>query len=125
MGDRLTLDSDALAQLCRRHRIRKLSLFGSVLRGTARQDSDVDLLVEFEPGQKPGLIGMANLEVELSDFEKQQMRDDASWLNRMTDEKLRFEVPDTSDGNATMQAQPTPAITIKTRNFTERTMDGV
>ena len=65
------------------------------------------------------------LEVDLSEFEKQQMRDDASWLNRMTDEKLRFEVPDTSDGNATMQAQPTPAITIKTRNFTERTMDGV
>jgi hypothetical protein len=66
MGDRLPLDSDTLAQLCRRHCIRKLSLFGSVLVGTARQDSDVDLLVEFEPGQKPGLIGMANLEAELS-----------------------------------------------------------
>lgn len=66
MGERLPLDSDALARLCRRHRIRKLSLFGSVLMGTARQDSDVDLLVEFEPGHKPGLIGMANLEAELS-----------------------------------------------------------
>lgn len=66
MGDRLPFDSDALAQLCRRHRIRKLSLFGSTLMGTSRQDSDVDLLVEFEPGQKPGLIGMASLEAELS-----------------------------------------------------------
>ena len=66
MGDRLPLDSDALAKLCRRHRILKLSLFGSQLKGGARPDSDVDLLVEFEPGQEPGLIGVANLEAELS-----------------------------------------------------------
>jgi len=66
MGDRLLLDSDALAELCLRHRIRKLSLFGSVLTGTARQDSDVDLPVEFGHGQEPGLIGMANPEAELS-----------------------------------------------------------
>ena len=43
-------DREALATLCRRHRIRRLSLFGSVRTGTARPDSDVDLLVEFEPG---------------------------------------------------------------------------
>jgi len=66
VGDRLPLDSDALAKLCRRHRILKLSLFGSLLKGSARPDSDVDLLVEFEPGQEPGLIGVANLEAELS-----------------------------------------------------------
>ena len=66
MGDRLPLDSDALAQVCKRHHVCKLSLFGSTLKGSARQDSDVDLLVEFDPGQKPGLIGMANLEAELS-----------------------------------------------------------
>lgn len=66
MGDRLPFDSDVLAQLCRRHRILKLSLFGSLLKGRARPDSDVDLLVEFEPGQEPGLIGVANLEAELS-----------------------------------------------------------
>jgi len=66
VGDRLPLDSDVLAQLCRRHRILKLSLFGSQLKGSARPDSDVDLLVEFEPGQEPGLIGVANLEAELS-----------------------------------------------------------
>ncbi len=59
-------DADALKTLCRRHRVRRLSLFGSTLEGRARRDSDVDLLVEFEPGAKPGLLGMAEIELELS-----------------------------------------------------------
>src|SRR2546425_4795874 len=63
---RLTLDHKVLAQLCRRHGIRRLSLFGSALKGTARPDSDVDLLVEFEPSAVPGLLGMAAIEAELS-----------------------------------------------------------
>jgi hypothetical protein len=63
---KLAIDRDALTELCRRHRIRRLSLFGSVLKGTARPDSDIDLLVEFEPGAKPGLLGMAEIEAELS-----------------------------------------------------------
>lgn len=61
-------DPDALAALCRRHHIRRLSLFGSTLKGTARPDSDVDLLVEFEPGMTPGLLGIAAIEFELSDL---------------------------------------------------------
>ena len=65
---RLPLDQEALAQLCRRHGIRRLSLFGSVLKGTARPDSDIDLLVEFEPGSVPGLLGMAAIEAELSEL---------------------------------------------------------
>jgi predicted nucleotidyltransferase len=64
--NRLPIDSESLVALCRRHGIRRLSLFGSVLRGTDRPDSDVDLLVEFEPEQVPGLLGVANLEAELS-----------------------------------------------------------
>ena len=48
-------DKSALAELCRRHHIRRLSLFGSVLRPDFRDDSDVDVLVEFEPGFVPGL----------------------------------------------------------------------
>jgi len=63
---RLPLDEEALAQLCRRCGIRRLSLFGSVMKGTARPDSDVDLLVEFEPGAVPGLLGIAAIEDELS-----------------------------------------------------------
>ena len=45
----------ALAEFCRRHHIAKLALFGSVLRADFRPDSDVDVLVEFEEGQTPGL----------------------------------------------------------------------
>jgi len=63
---RLDVDREALKELCRRRHIRRLSLFGSLLKGTGRQDSDIDLLVEFEPGEIPGLLGMANIETELS-----------------------------------------------------------
>lgn len=59
-------DSTALASVCRRHRIRRLSLFGSTLKGSNRSDSDVDLLVEFEPGATPGLIRLAGIARELS-----------------------------------------------------------
>jgi predicted nucleotidyltransferase len=61
-------DPDALASLCRRHHITRLSLFGSRLKGSARPDSDVDLLVAFAPGQAPGLIGLAVIQAELSDL---------------------------------------------------------
>lgn len=63
---RLPIDRDALAAFCRRHHIQRLSLFGSVLKGTARPDSDIDLLVEFEPGKAPGLLELAGMEIELT-----------------------------------------------------------
>lgn len=66
MPNRLFPDRAALAALCRRRGIRRLSLFGSVLRGTAQPDSDVDLLVEFAPDAVPGLLGLAAIEMELS-----------------------------------------------------------
>lgn len=66
MSRRLFSDPNALAALCRRHRIRRLSLFGSTLEGTSRPDSDIDLLVEFELGQEPGLLRLAGIERELS-----------------------------------------------------------
>jgi predicted nucleotidyltransferase len=65
---RLDVDQEALGELCRRHRIKRLSLFGSTLKGTARSDSDIDLLVEFERGAIPGLLGMARIEIELSEL---------------------------------------------------------
>jgi uncharacterized protein len=52
---RFSIPRDAFADFCRRHHIRKLSLFGSVLRDDFRSDSDVDVLVEFEPSKAPGL----------------------------------------------------------------------
>ena len=61
-------DWEALAALCRRSHVRRLSLFGSVLKKTDRPDSDVDLLVEFEPGMEPGLIALAGIEAEFSNL---------------------------------------------------------
>ena len=56
----------ALSDYCRLHHIRRLSLFGSYAKGTAHADSDIDLLVEFDGGMAPGLIGLAAMEAELS-----------------------------------------------------------
>lgn len=61
----LPIDRDRLADLCRRHRIARLSLFGSRLKGTARPDSDVDLLVDFEPDASITLFDMVRIEGEL------------------------------------------------------------
>lgn len=55
----------ALKQLCREYHIRKLSLFGSVLRDDFRPDSDIDILVEFLPGKTPGL-GFIEIQDRLS-----------------------------------------------------------
>jgi len=66
MNVRLPVAPGILADYCRRRGIRKLSLFGSVLAGTAGPDSDIDLLVEFEPGREPGLIALAGMEIELA-----------------------------------------------------------
>ena len=51
----IPIPREQIEAFCRRHHIRKLSLFGSVLREDFRPDSDVDVLVEFEPGHVPGL----------------------------------------------------------------------
>lgn len=57
-----------IAEFCKNHHIRKLSLFGSVLREDFRPESDVDVLVEFEPGHVPGFIRLASMELELSEL---------------------------------------------------------
>ncbi|MEW6348947.1 MAG: nucleotidyltransferase family protein [Thermodesulfobacteriota bacterium] len=64
---RLTISKEQIAEFCRRHRIRRLSLFGSVLRDDFREDSDVDILVEFEPGVSVGLRFFA-MERELTEI---------------------------------------------------------
>ena len=66
MRARLPIAPAALADVCMRRRIRKLSLFGSLLKGTARPDSDIDLLVEFLPLAKPTYFDLADIEIELS-----------------------------------------------------------
>ena len=54
MLPRISIDRRRIAEFCQRHHIRKLALFGSVLRDDFGPDSDVDVLVEFEPGHVPG-----------------------------------------------------------------------
>jgi predicted nucleotidyltransferase len=68
MNLRMPLDATTLARFCERHHMRRLALFGSQLKGTARPDSDIDLLVEFEPGRVPGLLALASMEQELSEL---------------------------------------------------------
>lgn len=60
------MHEDEIAGFCRAHHIRKLALFGSVLRDDFGPDSDIDVLVEFEPGHVPGFIRLAGMECELS-----------------------------------------------------------
>jgi uncharacterized protein len=61
----LQYDEKALERLCRKHHVRRLDLFGSQAKSTAAAESDVDLLVEYEPGHVPGLLGFLRLEEEL------------------------------------------------------------
>jgi predicted nucleotidyltransferase len=58
-------DNEALADFCRRSGIRRLAVFGSALRDDFGPESDVDLLVEFEPGHTPGMMGVSRLQREL------------------------------------------------------------
>ena len=58
---------DKIAAFCRRHHIRRLSLFGSILRDDFTPESDVDVLVEFEPDARVGLIRLAGIELELAE----------------------------------------------------------
>lgn len=64
----IEIPTDRIAAFCRRYGIRELRLFGSVLRDDFRDDSDVDFLVEFEPGAAVGFLGLAQMELELGDL---------------------------------------------------------
>ncbi len=55
LPETLAINRRAITELCRRYGIRRLALFGSVLRGDARPGSDIDILVEFIPGRSVGL----------------------------------------------------------------------
>ena len=63
---KIEVPMDKIAEFCRKHHIRRLALFGSVLREDFRPDSDVDVLVEFEPEHVPGFLGLYDMEQQLS-----------------------------------------------------------
>ncbi len=64
----IAVDKNQIAEFCKRHHIAKLSFFGSVLTDRFNDDSDVDVLVEFDPEHIPGLIAFAGMEIELSEM---------------------------------------------------------
>jgi len=65
MSAHIQLDPEFVAEFCRRNRISRLALFGSVLTERFRPESDLDVLVEFEPDGEPGLIGLARMQLDL------------------------------------------------------------
>ncbi len=62
------IPKDLIEKFCRKHHIRKLSIFGSYLRDDFGPESDIDFLVEFNPKHIPGLIKFAGMEIELSEI---------------------------------------------------------
>ena len=64
----LSVPDDKIADFCHRYHVRRLSLIGFVLREDFGPNSDVDVLVEFRPGQTPGFIELYSMEEELSAF---------------------------------------------------------
>lgn len=68
MSTRIKVPEAILEQWCHQHGIRRLAFFGSVLRKDFSADSDIDVLVEFEPGSRVGLITLAGMEIALSDI---------------------------------------------------------
>lgn len=63
----IAFPKERIAEFCRKHHIKKLAIFGSVLRPDFRDDSDIDVLVEFEPGKVPGL-DFFSMQDELSEI---------------------------------------------------------
>jgi len=62
------IDEDKIADFCRRHHIRWLAVFGSVLRDDFGPDSDIDVPLDFEPGHVPGFFRLSDMEEELSEL---------------------------------------------------------
>ncbi|MEW6350115.1 MAG: nucleotidyltransferase family protein [Thermodesulfobacteriota bacterium] len=66
--ERPSIPKGLIEAFCRKHHIRKLSIFGSYLREDFGPESDIDFLVEFDPEHIPGLIAFAGMEIELSEI---------------------------------------------------------
>lgn len=68
MEARIDIPYDAIAAFCQRHHVRRLALFGSVLREDFGPDSDVDVMVEFEPGTRVGYFALVSMQYELEEI---------------------------------------------------------
>jgi predicted nucleotidyltransferase len=88
---RIQIPVDVIERFCKEHHIRRLSLFGSALRDDFGPQSDVDLLVDFEPGYSVGLLRLAAMEMQLSELlgRKVDLRTPAELSRYFRDEVLR------------------------------------
>ena len=68
MNERFEIPTNEVAEFCQRNHIRRLALFGSVLRDDFTPESDVDVLVEFDPSVRIGYFALAGLEIELGEI---------------------------------------------------------
>jgi predicted nucleotidyltransferase len=90
MGLRIAVPQNEIEAFCRRHRIRRLSLFGSVLRDDFNPESDVDVLVDFEQGVDLGLLEIISIENELSEIlgrkadlvDREEVEESGNYLRR-------------------------------------------
>mgnify|MGYP001606794070 CR=1 FL=1 len=91
MKSQIKFPEPEITSFCRRNHIRRLALFGSVLRSDFRPDSDIDVLVEFEPGTRVGYIRLVTMELELSDMIRRRvdLRTPAELSRYFRDEVLR------------------------------------
>lgn len=64
----IDIPEQAIAELCRQHRVSRLALFGSALRDDFHPGSDIDMLVEFPEGVRPGLFALGTMQMELSEL---------------------------------------------------------
>jgi predicted nucleotidyltransferase len=86
----LDVSDQELAKLCRKWRISRLSLFGSALRGELGVDSDIDLLVEFEPDEQWSLMDLVRAEAEFADLfgrpvdlvDRSSLERSSNWIRR-------------------------------------------
>jgi predicted nucleotidyltransferase len=88
----ITIPKDSINFFCTQHQIKRLALFGSVLRDDFRADSDIDIIVEFIPGTRVGMLAMARIERELSQLfggRKVDLRTPAELSRYFRDDVLR------------------------------------
>ena len=72
-NSQLNIPKEEIKRFCRKHHIRRLSLFGSALRDDFTDESDLDILVEFQTGHVVGFLRMAGIEMELSTILKRKV----------------------------------------------------
>jgi predicted nucleotidyltransferase len=94
MTSKLAVDQKRLAQFCRQNGVRRLAIFGSALRDDFGPDSDVDVLIEFEPGRTPGLA-FFRMQEELSQlFDRTVDLHTAASLSRYFRDRVLSEAED-------------------------------